>query len=84
MTTTHHPENPQPHAGRDLGQISNELLCELKFAHQIVQNALKVMTIEQKSKWAALNDADGLIEFGTARAHERADVIATAERSLKC
>jgi len=60
--------------------MQNELLAELKAAHQIIRNALSLMTPAQKRKWTGMNDAAGLIEQGTTRANEREAVIERAER----
>jgi len=58
-----------------------ELLSELQKAHQIILNALAVMTTEQKLEWARANDRDGCIGEGTTRFHERAAAIAKATGS---
>ncbi len=55
--------------------VNQPLLRELQFAHQIIRNALGLMTLEQKSDWARVNDRDGLVEAGTTRANEREAVI---------
>lgn len=54
------------------------LLAELGHAHQIIRNALNIMTPEQKAEWAALNERDGCVGEGTTRANERQAVIAKA------
>ena len=59
--------------------INTELLDELKKAHSIIRNALNVMTMEQKTKWTELNNAQGLVDFGTTRANEREAVIKACE-----
>ena len=58
--------------------MNAELLKELKAAHQIIRNALNVMTMEQKTKWTELNNAQGLVDFGATWANERELVIAKA------
>lgn len=55
-----------------------ELLSELQAAHQIIRNALAIMTVEQKSTWAKKNAADGVDGEGATRANERAAAIAKA------
>ena len=45
-TTTH---------GREEGDIEREL----RLAHQIIKNALNIMTPAQKSKWASMNERTG-------------------------
>ena len=57
---------------------NSALLRELQAADRIIGNALQIMTQEQKSEWARMNDAADLIESGTTRHHERAAVIAQA------
>jgi hypothetical protein len=52
------------------------LLRELELAHAIIQNALILMTPEQKRAWAEANDSANLIEDGTTRYHERRKAIA--------
>jgi len=55
-----------------------ELLRELCAAHQIIRNALAVMTVEQKEEWGRLNERDGVEGEGITRANEREAVIAKA------
>lgn len=57
---------------------SPELLRELQAAHQIIRNALAVMTVEQKEEWGRLNERDGVDGEGVTRANEREAVIAKA------
>ena len=57
---------------------SPELLAELQAAHQIIRNALAVMTTEQKAEWGRLNERDGVDGEGITRANEREAVIAKA------
>jgi hypothetical protein len=56
-----------------------ELLAELALAHQIIQNGLNLMTLEQKVKWSKINERAGLITDGGTRAHEREAVINKAK-----
>ena len=56
-----------------------DLLDELRKAHQIIRNALAVMTTEQKSKWGRLNERDAVDGEGITRANERQSVIVRAE-----
>lgn len=51
------------------------LLRELAAAHQIIHNALNLMTEAQKHAWARLNAHDGVAGDGTTRANERESVI---------
>lgn len=62
-------------------QISNapELLDELRMAHQIIRTALNLMTPEQKSEWARINERDGVSGEGATRANER---LATIEKAM--
>ena len=55
-----------------------DLLAELQHAHQIILNALNVMTPGQKLVWQELNEAKGCDGEGTTRANERMAVIAKA------
>lgn len=56
------------------------LLQELEAAHQIIRNALNIMTPEQKTAWWHMNERDGVDGEGITRANERAEVIAKAKR----
>lgn len=58
-----------------------DLLRELEAAHQIIRNALNLMTDAQKMKWAKANS--DLIESGMTRFHERAAVIEAARAAIK-
>jgi hypothetical protein len=55
-----------------------ELLDELRAAHQIIRNALNVMTADQKIEWSKANDRDGVHGDGVTRVNEREAVIAKA------
>lgn len=60
---------------------ANSLLAalgELKAAHQIIRNALAIMTTEQKVEWGRLNARDGVDGEGITRANEREAVLAKA------
>ena len=59
-----------PHA-----QINADLLAELQAAHQIIRNALNIMTAEQKIAWAVKNVRDVVDGEGITRANEREAVI---------
>jgi hypothetical protein len=61
--------------------MNKELLSELQKAHQIIRNALGLMTPMQKAEWAKINERDGVIGEGTTRANERSAVIAKAAGS---
>ncbi len=56
-----------------------ELLRELQYAHQIILNALNLMTLDQKFEWGIANTRDGIDADGITRFHERAAVIAKAD-----
>lgn len=60
------------------GNLKADLLRELQLAHEIVRNALSLMTPAQRADWALLNVASGNDSDGTTRFHERAAVIARA------
>jgi hypothetical protein len=55
-----------------------DLRRELRAAHKIIQNALAVMTTEQKLEWGRLNKIEHVDGEGITRANERAAVIAQA------
>jgi len=55
-----------------------ELLTELQAAHQIIRNALAVMSTKQKLEWGRRNARDGVEGEGVTRANEREAVIARA------
>ena len=59
--------------GRDM------LLNELESAHQIIKNALNIMTGKQKLEWGEKNAADGVVGEGVTRATERLAAIAIAQ-----
>ena len=67
-----------PHA-----QINADLLLELQIAHQIIRNALKIMTPEQKTAWAVKNVKDLVSGEGNTRANEREAVINKAKAHAK-
>ncbi len=55
-----------------------ELLEELRAAHQIIRNALAVMTTAQKNEWGCMNELHGVAGEGITRANERDAVLAKA------
>jgi hypothetical protein len=55
-----------------------ELLDELRLAHEIICNALVVMTPEQQTAWSNLNEKAGLVTSGATRALARLTVLAKA------
>lgn len=59
------------------------LLAELKAAHDIIRNALAVMTTEQKAKWGELNERGQVAGDGITRANERALAIAAASNETE-
>lgn len=58
---------------------NEELLHELKAAHQVIKNGLALMTMEQKVEWGRLNAQDGVEGEGVTRANERLAAIEEAE-----
>jgi regulator of replication initiation timing len=61
-----------------LAEIAQELRLErdalreeLRKAHQIIRNALAVMTTEQKDAWGRMNERDMVDGEGITRANER-------------
>lgn len=58
-----------------------DLRDELQKAHQIILNALAVMTTEKKTEWGRLNARDGVDGEGITRANERMAVLAKATGS---
>lgn len=70
------PPRGRRKASASLIAAAPELLRELQAAHQIIINALAVMTDEQKMKWGELNDRDGVEGEGVTRYGERAEVLA--------
>ena len=55
-----------------------ELLDELRLAHEIIRNALNLMTTDQKIEWSRINEKAGLITDGATRARERLAAISKA------
>lgn len=49
--------------------------AELEKAHQIILNALRLMTPEQQNEWARLNETSACADEGGTRYHERARLI---------
>lgn len=66
-----------PHA-----QINADLLAELQAAHQIIRNALNIMTASQIA-WAVKNVRDVVDGEGATRANEREAVINKANAHAK-
>lgn len=58
--------------------LQRELLRELELAHQIIRNALNLMTTNQVFEWGEKNAAAGIDGFGVTRANEREAVIKRA------
>ena len=67
-----------PHA-----QINGDLLAELQAAHQIIRNALNIMTSGQKTELAVKNGKDLVSGEGITRANEREAVINKAHAHAK-
>lgn len=67
-------------AGRKSPQINAnaELLRELRYAHKIIQNALNLMTTDQKFAWGEANARDLVDGDGITRFYEREAVIKRA------
>lgn len=55
--------------------IKEAMENEILLAHQIIKNALNLMTPAQKAKWAKLNAQDGCDGEGATRANERLLVL---------
>jgi len=60
---------------RAMTETAADLLRELVFAHQIILNALHIMTPEEKNSWGRMNARHGVDGEGTTRYHEREAVI---------
>jgi hypothetical protein len=62
--------------------VDAQVLEQLQLAHQIIQNALQVMTSDQKRMWALKNAAAGMdTEDGITGFHARKAVIERATGS---
>lgn len=64
-------------------QMSNPLLDELEMAHRIIQNALNIMTVKQRNRWADANRRDRVDGEGATRANERLALISAAPKLLE-
>ena len=73
-----HGESDESRANARLIAAAPDLLSELKNAHLIIRNALRVMTPEQKSEWGRLNAHAGVEGEGVTRANEREAAISKA------
>lgn len=62
----------------ELRQQCGALLTEIKAAHQIIRNALQIMTPAQKLAWGEANARAGVEGEGVTRANEREAVITKA------
>lgn len=74
--------NPQEATSDEVERVvaqRDKLLEELKAAHQIIKNALNLMTMDQKTAWSALNLRDMVDGEGITRANERLEVISKVE-----
>jgi len=56
-----------------------ELLRELRHAHKIIQNALNLMTTDQKFEWGEANARDLVDGDGITRFYEREAVLKRAD-----
>lgn len=61
--------------------VVTELTYELECAHQIIKNALNLMTDSQKQEWASMNAGHCVDGEGITRAHEREKAIKLADAS---
>jgi hypothetical protein len=61
-----------------MATTNEDLVTELEFAHQIIRNALHVMSTEQKAEWGRRNAYSNCDGEGVTRAHEREAVIRRA------
>lgn len=57
-------------------------LAELEASHQIIKNALNIMTQKQKAEWAKKNEASGIVSEGTTGANERLAAIQALKAGL--
>ncbi|MBR8435241.1 hypothetical protein KDW37_31270 [Burkholderia cenocepacia] len=57
--------------------------AELELAHQIILNALQLMTTEQQVAWARLNEENARSDKGGTRYHERAALIARLAKPIE-
>jgi hypothetical protein len=69
---------PDPEEKARLCAAAPDLLAELEAAHQIIRNALNLMSLDQQIKWSEINERAGLITDGATRANEREAIIAKA------
>lgn len=80
-TTTDQPTAEpidEPTAEPERADLAPELLAELRAAHQIIRNALALMTLEQKNQLARINADSGIDGEGATRANERQALIERA------
>ena len=61
--------------------VVTELTYELECAHQIIKNALNIMTDSQKREWASMNSGHCVDGEGITRANEREKAIKLASAS---
>lgn len=61
--------------------VVTELTYELECAHQIIKNALNLMTDSQKQEWATMNAGHCVDGEGITRANEREKAIKLADAS---
>ncbi len=66
----------QLHCERGMAQ------AELEAAHQIILNALNLMTPDQQSEWARINEQNANAVEGGTRHHERAQLIARLAKPI--
>ncbi|KVD66870.1 hypothetical protein WI87_29845 [Burkholderia ubonensis] len=64
-----------------LSKQRDELLHELQCAHQIIKNALNIMTTDQQVACGDMNARDGVDGEGVTRSHERGALIARSTRT---
>ena len=61
--------------------LVTNMAYELECAHQIIRNALNVMTESQKAEWGSMNAGHCVDGEGITRNHERQKIIDKASAS---
>lgn len=69
--------------GKSNTLVESDIERELRLAHQIIKNALGVMTPMQKLQWGLVNDRHGCGGEGITRANERERVLSIAAEARK-
>ncbi|WP_321905610.1 hypothetical protein [Paraburkholderia tropica] len=60
----------------------SRLLFELRAAHQIIRNALSVMTTDEQIRWAEMNARDAVDGDGATKAGERDALLASPQMAI--